>query len=741
MGGATCVPAPKGSMHQSEERPAPSSGRKPGSPIATRLVWLIALLIISGVMGVVGAVEINKGATLHKLNFLHVKYNQVFSDNIARFEQGAAGTDILRRDVMAIREQPAACLAVAGFFEAQVMRLLNTDRAIDLCSEDVALADRTLRHLQTFDIRPQARAQLATTLNQAHAQFAQNSAQFEPLVDRTVGFVSAFVLAMLATITVVATAIGTFLTRTIARDYEQLAIAKEQRRETDETFQALFDTIETGTIATDQQGIIQIYNPAAERLFGYSAQEALGQNVSMLMPEPDRGRHDGYLKAYLETGNAKIIGIGREVQGRNKSGRRFPLHLQVGELMVRGQPWFVGSAADLSKLKAVESQLRQAQKMEAVGQLTGGVAHDFNNLLAVIQGNLSLLEEDLAAGPEHVADDPMPLVEGALQATRRGADLTRRLLALSRDQNLQPRVVSFDTIIGDFESLLRRTLGETIELRIVSRPTQWMVNIDIAQLQNAVLNLALNARDAMPAGGSLTIETDAVGREEDAAQARPGAPRGPHARLTVRDDGDGMTPEIREKVFEPFFTTKEVGKGSGLGLSMVYGFVKQSGGQIILDSEPDVGTSFEIYLPRCIDAAPDPDSHAETGPVQGGREKILVVEDQEQVREVVVRMLTRLGYRVVAAHDGPSALLALADHPVVDLLLTDFVLPGGMNGSDVSSAAKSSHPGIKILVMSGYRGGTAAADGPSSGEVEFIAKPFSEAELATKVRAVIDAEI
>lgn len=499
----------------------------------------------------------------------------------------------------------------------------------------------------------------------------------------------------------------------------------------------VFDTIETGTIVIDKEGVIQIFNPAAEKMFGYKSDEVLGKNISMLMPEPDHSQHDGYLGNYLNTGEAKIICIGRQVTGLRKNGEEFPLQLEVGEMKVDEHTCFVGSCSDLTTLQSLESQLRQSQKLEAIGQLTGGVAHDFNNLLAVIQGNLALLSEDLKAGNDAAVDKPAELLEDALEATKRGADLTRRLLVFSRKQALQPRTLDLSTLVTGMEDMLRRTLGETIELKVNLQESDQMALIDRAQLENAILNLVLNARDAMQGAGRLTIKTEDVTLDETYVATHPVARAGDFIMLAISDTGIGMTPEIMDRAFDPFFTTKGVGKGSGLGLSMVHGFVKQSGGFIDICSETGVGTSVKLYLPRAtvIEAAV-PEKTPEARP-KGGHETILMVEDDEDVRRMMMRILTRLGYQVFEAGDGPAALNLLKNVNPIDLLLTDVVLPGGMNGPQIAKAVRKIEPGIKILFMTGYIQNDVIPDGRLGENIHLINKPFSPSGLAMKVREVL----
>lgn len=339
---------------------------------------------------------------------------------------------------------------------------------------------------------------------------------------------------------------------------------------------SILATVPESMVVIDEGGTIASFSSAAEKLFGYSAEEVYGKNVRMLMPSPDREAHDGYLSHYLTTGERRIIGYGRVVSGQRKDGTVFPMELSVGEAIANGKRIFTGFVRDLTSRHKIEEELRQSQKMEAVGQLTGGLAHDFNNLLTVISGNLEMIEARL--------QDPklLSLVLEAQAAADDGAKLTGQLLAFGRRQPLNPKLVDIGQLVSSFSDLLRRTLGETIELRTVVTGSMNEALVDGSQLQNALLNLVLNARDAMPRGGFLSIEISPVRLDADYAQMYPQVRTGEYVLISVTDTGVGMSSETQEHAFEPFFTTKGMGAGTGLGLSMVYGFAKQSGGHVQL---------------------------------------------------------------------------------------------------------------------------------------------------------------
>jgi len=383
---------------------------------------------------------------------------------------------------------------------------------------------------------------------------------------------------------------------------------------------------------------------------------------------------------------------------------------------------------DVTETRQIEHQLRQAQKLEAVGQLTGGVAHDFNNILTVITGTIGILANGLAHDP--LLSSIVRMID---EAADRGAELTRRLVAFARKQPLQPRATDVNALVLDSAKLLAPTLGEQIAIETVLCHDTWPALVDTSQLSSALINLALNARDAMPAGGRLTLETGNVTLDGS------NVPPGPYVMIAVHDTGTGIPAAIRDKVFEPFFTTKDVGKGTGLGLSMVYGFVKQSGGHIEIDGEEGRGASIRLYLPRAVEA--DVASAATPlAPIEGGDETILVVEDDPPVRVAAISQLESLGYTTLAAEDAAAAL-AIIDRGVhLDLLFTDVIMPGGTNGRDLALAAMKRRPGLKVLFTSGYSEDAIVHRGRLDADVLLLAKPYRKSDLARMVRVALGGE-
>ncbi|WP_246732115.1 hybrid sensor histidine kinase/response regulator [Bradyrhizobium yuanmingense] len=505
---------------------------------------------------------------------------------------------------------------------------------------------------------------------------------------------------------------------------QQVRDAQRAMRESVARLTAIVETAVDGVILLDAQDRILLFNPACERLFGYRADEVMNRNVGMLMPEADAAPDR----------QARHFATGGEAVGLRKDGTTFPMDLSVGEARQDGELIFVGIVHDLTARKLTEQQLQQAQKMETVGQLSGGIAHDFNNLLTVIIGNAEHLSEQLKARPDlgRFADD-------ICQSGERGAELTQRLLAFSRRQLLRPQTIDCRSLLDSMFKLLKRTLREDIEIRTTSGPGTILAFADRAQLESAVLNLALNAQDAMPSGGHLTLATELVTIEDDDGAVHREVAPGSYVLIAVTDDGEGMTPEVAARAFEPFFTTKEVGKGSGLGLSMVYGFAKQSGGHVSIYSEAGLGTTARIYLPRASTGRSQADLPDGEDTAPRGYETVLIVEDDPFVRSSVIRRVEALGYRVVAAVNGKDALHQLQGDPGIDLLFTDIVMPGGMSGWELADQARRVRPGLPVLFTSGYALEALVEQGRAQARAVVLTKPYRKVELAQRLRDALAA--
>ncbi|MDO9712237.1 PAS domain S-box protein [Paracraurococcus lichenis] len=530
---------------------------------------------------------------------------------------------------------------------------------------------------------------------------------------------------------------------------QQAAIREAERnqalsrlRQSEETFRFLVNGVTDYAIfMLDAGGRVATWNTGAERLKRYTEREILGQHFSAFYTQDDRDA--GLPARVLETvqREGRYDGEGWRVR---KDGSRFWAHVVVDPLRDDAGR-LVGYAKvtrDITERRQAEQALEQtraalaqAQKMETIGQLAGGVAHDFNNLLTAILGGASLLERRAS---ERLDGEARKLLAGIREAAKRAATLTHQLLAFSRKQTLAPQVAEVNRLVMGASELLRRTLGEGVAIETVLAGGLWRTCVDPNQLENAVLNLAVNARDAMPDGGRLTLETGNVLLDESYAAAQPDVTPGQYVMVAVSDTGTGMSEEVMRKAFEPFFTTKPEGRGTGLGLSQVFGFVKQSGGHIKLYSELGRGTTVKIYLPRHL-AEGDREVVAELpyADVPRGSETILVVEDHDNVREYVTNALGHLGYRVLEAAEGRRALEILADHPEVALLLTDVGLPG-INGRHLADQARQRAPGMRVVFMTAYARNAIGHHGLLDVGIHLLPKPFTVDALARKLREVLD---
>jgi PAS domain S-box-containing protein len=494
---------------------------------------------------------------------------------------------------------------------------------------------------------------------------------------------------------------------------------------------ALLDAAVDAIIISDAGGRILRLNPAAAKLFGHAVDTLQGRNVRVLMPGDMAARHDGFLRHHLETGEKRIIGIGRDVQGLRADGAVFPLHLSVGRADIDGEVTFVAILHDLSRRKASEEAAARSQRMDAIGQMTGGIAHDFNNLLTVVIGNLELLEMS------ETQEKARALITDALEAAELGADLTSRLMVFARKSTLRSEVIDLNQVVEQSLSLLKRTIGAKVTITPNLASGLWPARTDQTQIQTAVLNLALNAQDAMPHGGRIVIETRNISLDDRYVAQEIGVAPGDYIRVSVSDTGEGMSDEVRNRAMEPFFTTKPVGKGTGLGLSMVYGLVKQSGGHVTIYSEPGKGTTISLYFP-----AVDKESGAET-PVAGDGDKtfgagrlVLVVEDDPRVMRATLARVTAFGFRCLTATTADAAWEMLQGRDDIALVFTDLVMPGAMSGHDLALRIKAHKPGLRVLLTSGFSEGVLPG-GRFAAEFAILRKPYRQADLAQALEAVL----
>jgi PAS domain S-box-containing protein len=523
----------------------------------------------------------------------------------------------------------------------------------------------------------------------------------------------------------------------ITRDLRERRAAEEALRRSEQRFRLLVQSITDYAIyMLDCDGRVSSWNPGAQRFKGYAADEIIGEHFSRFYSQEDQ--QSGVPAFALETAKRE----GRfEAEGWRirKDGTRFWANVVIDAIRSDGGELlgFAKITRDLTEKRAAEAQLRQSQKMEAVGQLTGGLAHDFNNLLTGISGSMEMMKARIAQGRVGEVDRYFVAAQSAI---KRASALTHRLLAFSRRQTLDPKATNINRLIGGIEELIRRSIGPAVELEVVGSSGLWTTYIDANQLENAILNLCINGRDAMPDGGRLTIETANKWLDERAADKHD-LPVGQYVSVCVTDTGVGMSQNIIAQVFDPFFTTKPIGEGTGLGLSMVYGFARQSGGQVRVYSEVGQGTTMCLYLPRHNEdsvaedeAMGSPDSQA-----TGDGETVLIIDDEPTIRMLVAEVLGEAGYSMIEAADGPAGLRVLESNARIDLLITDVGLPGGMNGRQVANAARRTRPTLKVLFITGYAENALIGGHQLGKDMYIMTKPFEMGGLARRIREILEA--
>ncbi|MEH2623820.1 PAS domain S-box-containing protein [Bradyrhizobium sp. AZCC 1719] len=517
----------------------------------------------------------------------------------------------------------------------------------------------------------------------------------------------------------------------VGRDMTEGRLAQETLRESEQLARGIIDTALDAFVQMDDQGIVTDWNSQAEKIFGWSRAEAIGTKLSeLIVPDVHRAAHKAGLERFLRTGEAAILGRRFEIEAMRRDGEEIKVELSITALRRRHGFVFNGFMRDLTDQIAAEDRIRQAEKMEAMGQLTGGIAHDFNNILTVITGTIEILADAVKGEPQLAAITRM-----IDEAASRGADLTQHLLAFARKQPLEPKITDVNTLIIDTAKLLQRTLGEHVEIESVFEDETCPAIVDPNQLATAILNLALNARDAMPDGGKLIIETGFVMLDDNYARMHSDVRSGRYAMIAVSDTGTGIPAAILDKVFNPFFTSKGPGKGTGLGLSMVYGFIKQSAGHIMIYSEEGHGTTIKMYLPPATGALPA--AEATLAPaVEGGHETILVVEDDKLVRDYVLAQLHSLGYVTLDAANATEALALVHTGRPFDLLFTDVIMPG-MNGRQLADEIAKARPGLRVLFTSGYTENAIIHHGRLDEGVLLLAKPYRKSDMAIMIRKAL----
>jgi len=515
----------------------------------------------------------------------------------------------------------------------------------------------------------------------------------------------------------------------VMQDITRRKESEEALRLGEERLRAILDSMVDGVIVLDKHGRVTLFNPAAERIFQRPPAEVLREPVENLFAPGDWAKYHDYLARHLGQNPTEVI----EAKAVRADGSGLPIDLAVSEITRGGAMMLIVVVRDISERKKLEEQYRQSQKMEAVGRLAGGIAHDFNNLMQAVLGYSNLLDRRLAPGdPNH---DTIAQIQKSLA---HASSLTRQLLAFSRKTVIKPKLLALNKVVAEMTHLLQRVLGETVQLKLTLAEPVACIRADPGQMEQLILNLAINARDAMPQGGVLSIETSHVTFAEPKSFSSGYLPAGSYALLTIADTGTGMTPEVQAHLFEPFFTTKESGKGTGLGLCNVYGVVKQSGGDIAVTTAVGRGATFHIYLPR-FEGRPGEEESSHLLPARGGgHETVLLVEDEELVRVMLVEVLKSGGYAVLDARHGADAL-ALGEQyqEPIDLLVTDVTMPG-FSGLELARRLGEKRPAMSVLFISGYSDQDAGQWGKLNQPVQFLQKPFHPDAFLAKVSQILD---
>ncbi|TGL60199.1 PAS domain S-box protein [Leptospira ognonensis] len=503
--------------------------------------------------------------------------------------------------------------------------------------------------------------------------------------------------------------------------------------ENEAKFKTILEHIVDSVIIIDIEGNIRMANESTVNMFGYGLRELTGKNIKILMPTPFREEHDTYLSNYHSTGIKKIIGKGREISALKKNGEVFPIDLSVSEWMFEGEKFFTGIVKDITYKKSMESHLKQSQKLEALGQISGGIAHDFNNILAILMGNLELIARKIPIEDLKVRSK----IDASLRAVDRGSQLTKKLLSFARKQAFSPQIFDLNEVIRDNEEMLARVIGKEIEIQVETSAEPLLVSLDKNELQNVILNLAINARDAMDHAGTLTLRTERSNKFFDPENNIPSENEKLFAELTILDTGSGIPEEIKEKIFEPFFTTKAKDKGTGLGLSLTYGFMKQSDGFIKVYSELGKGTCFKLFFPLTEDMLSSNEKKViEKEDARDNTKNknftVLLVDDELPMLKIAAYILTDLGYQIFTAASSLEAMEQLRIHKI-DLIITDIIMPGETNGIALAKFVQTNYPQLKIILSSGFPGHLHEKESADLRSFTFIEKPYRIKEFEQKV--------
>ena len=518
---------------------------------------------------------------------------------------------------------------------------------------------------------------------------------------------------------------------------EDITVRKKNEKETEYSklmLECVLHTIGEAIISISKEGIIIMANQATADMWGYPLVALVGMDLCELMPEKYREAHRNGMQRYLSSGEAKVLNKRIELEGLRATGEIFPIEILISDTMFREKRMFTAALRDITERESAEKKMRRMQKMDAIGEISGGLAHDFNNLLGIIIGNLDLVSRKIKAEPKLLAR-----IEIAQKAALRGAELTRRLLTFTRQTALSTIIVDVNVVLTNIQEMIGKSLTSTISIETILSDNLWMVELDPGDLEDTIVNLSINSRDAMPNGGRLIFETKNTVLDNTMFLQKIRVQPGEYVELMISDTGVGMSKEVSERIFDPFFSTKGKNEGTGLGLSMVYGFVKRTKGQIFVYSEVGIGTTFKIYFPRSVSTSPTKQLlHEAIVVIPKGTETILVVDDEKELVAIAQVILRELGYTIICAYNADEALKVLAINHSIDLVFSDVVMPGLMDGFELAVALSTRYPNIKVLLTSGFTGKWKTCEKYKQWEKDLLAKPYRRDQLAQQIRKTLE---